>query len=133
MSYLLDTHVWIWSQEQIQNIGPYTLSILKDPGNMIYISPISTLEIARLIQLHQISLSGSLHTWIMRSIRNLYCITIQISHEISIKAYSLPEPFHKNPVDRILVASASHEKLTLLTADERILDYPHIQSYNARK
>ena len=50
-----------------------------------------------------------------------------------MKSYSLHEPFHKDPLDRILVASALCEELTLLTADERILDYPYVKSYNTKK
>ena len=133
MNCLLDTHIWIWSQEAIENIGPNTLSILKDPKNSICISPISTLEIARLIQLKQILLSGSLKRWVSRSVNNLFCRTIPISHDIAMKSYSLHEPFHKDPADRILVASALCEELTLLTADERILDYPYVKTYNAKK
>ena len=133
MNCLLDTHVWIWSQEDIGSIGPNTLSILRDPQNSICVSPISTIEIARLIQLEQILLTGSLKRWISRSMSNLLCRTIPLSHDVAIKSYSLHEPFHKDPADRILVASALCEELTLLTADERILDYPHVQSYNARR
>jgi PIN domain nuclease of toxin-antitoxin system len=133
MKILLDTHVWIWSQEAIEKIGPHTLSVLKDPKNTIYISPISTLEIARLIELQQILLSGTLLRWVSSSINNLLGRTIPISHEIAIKAYSLPPQFHKDPADRMLVASALIEDLTILSADEKILDYPHVKSYNAVK
>ena len=48
--------------------------------------------------------------------------------EIIEEAYSLPEPFHADPMDRILVATARVHGLTLLTADKAILSYPHVRT-----
>jgi PIN domain nuclease of toxin-antitoxin system len=45
----------------------------------------------------------------------------------------MPEPFHKDPADRILVATAVLENLSLMTADERIVNYKHAATINARK
>ena len=58
---------------------------------------------------------------------------VPFSFEIAMKAYTIPELFHKDPADRILVATALTEDLTFITADEQILDYPHVNSFNARK
>ena len=44
------------------------------------------------------------------------------------EAYSLPEPFHADPVDRVLVATARLHNLQLVTGDRKILDYPHVQT-----
>lgn len=41
---------------------------------------------------------------------------------------SLPEGFHSDPADRVLVATARLNKRTLVTGDEKILDYPHVQA-----
>ena len=47
---------------------------------------------------------------------------------ITEEAYSLPGDFHRDPVDRILVATARLFEATIITADKRILDYPHVLS-----
>ncbi len=60
------------------------------------------------------------------------CSTLEVSHEIAAAAYSLPSGLHKDPADRILVATARLHDLTLLTADERILDYGDIRTLDAR-
>jgi PIN domain nuclease of toxin-antitoxin system len=133
MKLLLDTHVWIWSQEELDNLGPSTFALLKDIKNDIFLSPVSTLEIARLIQLKQIIIKKPLKTWVNTSINNLLAKTIEISHDIAIKAYTLEEPFHKDPVDRLLAATALLQELTLITADEQILVYPNLHSHNALK
>ena len=133
MKCLLDTHVWIWSQEDADSLGPQTQSILSESANEIAVSTISTLEIARLISLGQIHLEGSLKRWVSTSIRKLLAQSIPISHDIAIASYTLPGEFHKDPADRILVATALTEKIVLLTADERILDYPQVRSFDASK
>ena len=53
-------------------------------------------------------------------------------HEIAAEAYALPSVFHKDPADRILVAASRIHQLVLLTADERILQYPDVQAMDAQ-
>jgi len=48
-------------------------------------------------------------------------------------SYALPGTFHKDPADRVLVATAIHHGFTFITADERILAYPHVMSMHARR
>ena len=132
MSLLLDTHVWIWSQETPEELGGRTSELLIDSEQALYVSPVSTLEIARLVATGTIRLSGGLLEWVTDTLEALRGITVQISHEIAAEAYSLPGPFHKNPADRILTATARLDHLTLVTADERLLKYPHVRTQNAR-
>lgn len=60
------------------------------------------------------------------------CQTVEMSHTIAAAAYGLPDDFHPDPADRILVATAREHGLTLLTADRKILDYGHVESQDAR-
>jgi PIN domain nuclease of toxin-antitoxin system len=130
--WLLDTHVWIWSQEAVEKLGPQTVEGLRDPRMSLSVSTVSTLEIARLVARGTIEISGRLEDWVATSLDTLACDTLEISHRIAMGAYALPEPFHRDPADRILVSTARCHDLTLLTADERILDYPHVKSQDAR-
>jgi PIN domain nuclease of toxin-antitoxin system len=129
---LLDTHVWIWSQEEIERLGAGTTRALVDPETSLHVSTVSTLEIARLVALGTIELSGTLESWVEETLDSLLCSTLEISHEISAAAYSLPSGLHKDPDDRILVATARLHDLTLLTADERLLDYGGVRTLDAR-
>lgn len=133
MNLLLDTHVWIWSQESPDELGGIARERLANPANHLYLSTISTLEIARLVHGGSIELRGSLQSWIRRSTDALRSRTIELSHDIAMAAYALPEDFHKDPADRILVATAKHLGLTLVTADERILSSSHVRTLDARK
>ena len=133
MSLLLDTHVWIWSQEQPDRLGPEATRLLTDPEVPLYVSTVSTLEIARLVTTGAIELTGTLISWVTATLDSLGCKTVEISHAIAAEAYALPPGFHKDPADRLLAATARLEHLTLLTADERILDYPHVETLDARR
>jgi len=133
VSLLLDTHVWIWSQEAPEKLGARTIGLLTDRRSALYVSTVSTLEIARLASNGTIALSESLHSWISETLKALECGTIEVSHEIAVEAYSLHGPFHKDPADRILVATARIYELTLVTMDGRILEYPRVKSQDARR
>ncbi len=133
MSLLLDTHVWIWSQETPEELGDSTRQLLLDPEQALYVSPVSTLEIARLDAKGTINLTGSLLEWVSETLQALRGITVRISHEIAAEAYALPGPFHRDPADRILAATARLDHLTLVTADDRLLKYPHVRTQDARQ
>lgn len=133
MSWLLDTHVWVWSQLEPERLGPDAVALLEDPLEVLYVSPISTLEIARLREGGRLSLTVSVEDWVGASLDLLSALTLDLGHRVAAEAHALPEPFHRDPADRVLVASARSHDLTLLTADERILAYPHVRSRDARR
>ena len=133
MTLLLDTHVWIWSQGQPEKLGQRSVQALLTPQYTNTICTISTLELARLLAVGTISLAMPLRDWIEQSLRELAATTLPLTHEIAVEAYALPAAFHTDPADRILVAAARIHRLTLLTADERILDYPHVRTIDARR
>jgi len=132
MSFLLDTHVWIWSEEAPEMIGPGCRALLEDLENSLFVSTVSSLEISRLRAAGTVSLTGSLTSWIEDTLDALSCMTIPISHEIAATAYELPGSFHKDPADRVLLATALIHDLELMTADTPILDYRHVRTRNAR-
>ena len=132
MSILLDTHVWIWSQESPALLGPTARNAVADGSNELHVSPVSSLEISRLVWGGRMTLAGRLQTWITESLQALLANTLPLTHEISLAAYELPGEFHRDPADRMLVATARIYDLTLATADERILAYPHVLSLDAR-
>ena len=131
MRILLDTHVLVWSQDAPEKLGPGARDALADQANGLVVSPVSSLEIARLVWGGRLSLRGRLQTWVETALGALLAETIPLSHDIAVAAYELPAEFHRDPVDRILVATARVHDLTLATADERILAYPHVLSLNA--
>lgn len=133
MQVLLDTHVWIWSQESPEKLGRKARSLLARPGTACVVSAISALELARLSASQQIEVSVPLSDWIAHSLVALEATEIEVTIPIAVEAYRLPEPIHKDPVDRILAATARILQIALITADERLLDYSAVKTIPARE
>jgi PIN domain nuclease of toxin-antitoxin system len=133
VSYLLDTHIWIWSQENPEQLGQKSRRELTDISRERFVSTISTLEIARLIHLGLLRLRHRFAEWKQFSLAELNAATLDLNHEIAWEAYNLPGRFHNDPADRVLVATARIANLTLITADDLILRYPHVKTLAAKR
>jgi len=133
MTLLLDTHVWFWSLQSPDRLGRRCRALLEDPANELAVATISTVELGQLQAIGRLSFAGTLESWVRRGIGSLELRTVELTHAIALLAYGLPDTFHRDPADRILVASAIHHGYTLATADKRILAYPHAQTFDARR
>lgn len=133
MSLLLDTHVWIWTQEQPDDIGSDSRALLETTTDELCVSAVSSLEIARLVAGGLLELRGSLDRWVRSAVDSIEARSIDVDHRVAIEAYKLPGRFHKDPADRLLVATARLHDLTLVTADERILAYRSVRTLDARR
>ena len=133
MRYLLDTHVFNWFRIDPRELGKTTLALLEKPVTPTAISVISTLEVAQLVFSGKLVLPCDVELWIQQSRELFNAPEAALSSRIAAEAYRLPGEFHSDPADRILVATARMENWTLLTADHRILTYPHVRTKDARK
>ena len=133
MNLLLDTHVWIWSQEHPEKLGRRAAKLLLGAEHTNSVCTISTLAVARLLAAGVIALSTPLGDWVTDSLAELAASTVPVTHEIAIEAYALPGKFHRDPADRLLVAAARCHGLTLVTADDRMLEYPEVRTLDARR
>jgi PIN domain nuclease of toxin-antitoxin system len=130
---LLDTHVWVWASEEPRRLGPKTRQLLEDEICPRAVCTVSTLEIARLVWSGDVILQIPLDEWVEKSLADLRADSLPVTHEIALEAYRLREPFHRDPADRQIVACARRHELTLVTADERILNWKHVATVDARK
>jgi PIN domain nuclease of toxin-antitoxin system len=74
-----------------------------------------------------------LDEWVEKTLEDLRADALPVTNQIAIEAYRLPEPFHRDPADRQIVACARLHELTVATADERILGCKHVATVDARK
>lgn len=132
MDLLLDTHVWIWTQEDPDRLGTESKRAL-GTAERLFVATISSLEIARLLHLGAIELEGALEAWIQDAMEALRAVELDLTREVAVGAYRLRESFHRDPADRILAATALVHDLTLMTADERILAYDPVSTLDARR
>jgi PIN domain nuclease of toxin-antitoxin system len=115
---LLDTHIWLWSLGEPSHLGRRVRRELRDRGNELWLSPVSTWEALLLNARGRIRLHRDLAKWLARATAHLR--EAPLTHEIVLAAHQLPLP-HPDPADRFLAATARVLGLTLVTADSRLL------------
>ncbi len=117
-AFLLDTHIFIWAMEKSMRLPEEIKSIIVDPQNKILISVASIWEIVIKKTTKQAKFNFDLETSIQQA--GLEVLPIQVSHVLNLG--DLPN-YHKDPFDRILVAQAKVENLTIITTDKKIWRY----------
>ena len=116
--YLIDTHILIWWMEKSKRLNKVLFSIINNPQNQIFVSVASVWEIVIKIGKKRLKIPVDIEGDI--TIRGLRILPIEISHVLHVGKLA---NYHKDPFDRILVAQAKVENLTLITADEKIWKY----------
>ncbi|MEO7004891.1 MAG: type II toxin-antitoxin system VapC family toxin [Acidobacteriaceae bacterium] len=122
---LLDTHVWVRLQMVTRPLSSEALkAIQKAAGSRsVYVPVISAWEIAMLKLRRRLELNMPAQQWVAEALDKPGIQMLPLSPEIAIEAAELPEPMHKDPADRLIVASALVEGLTLITSDKAILAF----------
>ncbi|MCL2050952.1 MAG: type II toxin-antitoxin system VapC family toxin [Lachnospiraceae bacterium] len=121
MKYLLDTHAIIWLIEDSPKMPAKVKDICRDPNNQIFISSISLWEIAIKMSLDKLSLNIELYE-LLSIIQNSDIVVLQIKDDYLEKILSLPF-VHKDPFDRLIIATAITENMTIITIDDDIQKY----------
>ncbi len=130
MKYMLDTHTWIWWHMNPQKLSQKVKRIV---GNInrydeILLSAISPWEFSKLLEKKKIGISCDPEDWINSALDMPKFRLIPLSPVLAYRSTVLPQPFHSDPADQIIVATAREENATILTKDERILTYKNVRS-----
>jgi len=99
----------------------------------VYLSAISILELARLVAGNRYPLPSSIEDFVAEAIDDDGFVLLSLSPQILIESTRLPGTFHRDPSDRLIVATAREHGLTLITRDKEILTYAKQGHLNARK
>ena len=122
---LLDTHVWIWfmlANAELAVTGRQAINRAAASGQL-RLAAISVWEAALLASRGRVTLSRPLAQWITEAVSAPGLSIEPLLPQIAVEACSLPEAFHRDPADRLIVATARVANATLMTRDQRILDY----------
>jgi PIN domain nuclease of toxin-antitoxin system len=122
VSVLLDTQVWLWLLAQPERLGPITLSLLEDDRNDLFLSAASAWEIAIKYRLGKLPLPEAPGLYVPDRMRASGVVALSIEHSHALTVASLDD-YHRDPFDRILVAQAQVEGLSLVSADRRFAAY----------
>ncbi len=121
-SFLLDTHTFLWMTMAPNRIGASARRCLEEPASTVFLSLASIWEIAIKSSLGKLDLPGSVASYLDEQLALTRTKVLHIAVQHAIRVSDLPW-HHRDPFDRLLVAQALHEKLPLLSKDERLGDY----------
>lgn len=130
MKYILDTHTWIWWHMNPQKLSLKVKRIIGNTNKYdeILLSAISPWEFCKLIEKKKIGISCDPEDWIKRALDMPKFRLVPLSPVLAYRSTTLPQPFHSDPADQIIVAASREENAIILTIDERIRNYQYVQS-----
>jgi PIN domain nuclease of toxin-antitoxin system len=120
MRLLLDTHIWLWSLLEPKKLSRRVLRALESPSSELWLSPVSTWEFFLLARKKRIVLDADPGQWLKEATAAAPMREAAFTHQVAIESGKLELP-HKDPADHFLVATAMVFDLTLVTADEALL------------
>ena len=131
MKYLLDTHVWVWWNMHPQKLSGRARTLIATPSRYdeLLLSAISLWEFAKLLEKGRLAISCDPEEWIREALEMPRLRLVPLSPSVAYRSTILPKPFHNDPGDQIIVASAREENATVMTADARIQSYPHCRHF----
>lgn len=122
---LLDTHVWLWvvaGSPELSARARQTIDKAAAEG-ALRIAAISLWEIALLASRGRIVLGKSISFWLDEALAEPGPTIEPLNPQVAIESYALPEVFHPDPADRMIVATARVTGAVLMTRDRQILDF----------
>ena len=125
---ILDTHAWVrWLHPELGQPLPKSLrEWLELTDDSLAVSAISCLEIAQLVKKGVIKLPLSLPEWYAAALAESAITCLAMTPEILYTSTILPD-IHRDPADRVIIATALEIGAVLVTADETIAKYPNLK------
>ncbi len=120
MKLLLDTHIWLWSLLDPGRLSRSVARELRNPANELWLSPISIWEALLLSQKGRLSSDQGGPQWIADAMSKVPMKEAPLTTQVALATASI-KLAHRDPADRFLVATAKVFNLTLVTADQTLL------------
>jgi PIN domain nuclease of toxin-antitoxin system len=123
MKYLLDTVAWLWSVYSEERLGDKARAILENRQEEIYLSAATSWELSIKMRLGKLNFPGPPALVVPAFMAKQGLRSIAITHLHGVKVYDLPL-HHSDPFDRMIIAQAIVEQMTVLTSDRDFEKYP---------
>lgn len=130
MRYLLDTHTWVWWNSEPDRLSKKVKTLISDSTNYeeLLLSAISPWEFSKLLEEGRLRVSVNGDVWLREALDMPNLRLVPLSPEIAWHSTTLPGEFNEDPADQIIVATARLEKAVIMTCDQTIRKYDHIES-----
>ncbi len=122
MRILLDTQCWLWMQATPERLSASALEVIEEPESELLLSAASSWEIAIKFALGKLLLPVPPGNYVPSRMASSGVRGLPIDHSHALQVATLP-PHHRDPFDRLLIAQAQIERLSLLTADRQLEHY----------
>jgi PIN domain nuclease of toxin-antitoxin system len=131
VTYLLDTHCWLWLKADASRLpSPVRRRLLREPRDLV-LSSVCVMELVIKQATRKLSLGTGGPQRFVAELLDDGVSTLDAGVEHMLRMGLLP-PRHRDPFDRLLVAQAMVEGLTLVSADAQVLAYD-VKTLDARK
>jgi PIN domain nuclease of toxin-antitoxin system len=130
MPTLLDTHAWVWwvtADRRLSAAARRAIERSQARGDLS-LSLISVWEVAKKVEKAQLVLDRPVEQWLDLAVEHLGLQLVELTRPILVESCNLPPPFHGDPADQIIVATARDRDAAIVTKDERIRAYAHVRS-----
>ncbi len=127
---VLDTNALIWwicNSKKLSKKAKKAIDESKKEESM-YISTMSVLEILSLIKKNKLELNTLADNWLEKIQDLSYVHFVPIDNKVAVLSTNLTDFSHKDPADRIIIATALHLGAKLVTSDKKILSYSNVQT-----
>lgn len=114
----------------VSKLSSKVKSLISAPAKYeeLLLSAISPWEFAKLLEKRRLGISCDPEDWIGQALQIPKLRLVPLTPSIAYRSTTLPRPFHEDPADQIIVATAREEAAVILTSDQRISSYPHVSS-----
>ncbi len=124
---LLDTHIWVWCASESDRLTERQHQALAERGTeSLGVSVISCWEVAKLVELDRLDLDRPVGEWLTQALSLVRLV--ELTPQIAVASTQLPQPFHRDPADQIIVATARTYDVDVFTVDRKILAYEHVRA-----
>lgn len=123
MRLLLDTHAFLWWIRDDPRLSPRSAALIADGANQVHVSAASVWEIAVKARLGRVEVPEPVDRFLVAQLQANAFLPLPIHFRHALGLAALPD-VHRDPFDRILVAQAIAEDLTLVSGDRILRDYP---------
>jgi PIN domain nuclease of toxin-antitoxin system len=118
----MDTHCWLWWFAQLERLSEEAIASLVDEANEVWLSVASVWEIGIKVAIGKLPLPEPVDSYISSRMVQLGARSLDISVNHALQAAALPL-HHRDPFDRMLIAQAQLENMTIVTADRMFSEY----------
>lgn len=127
---LLDTHVWIWFLDDPAMLSTRARKSIENAvqSGKVFVSSISVWELCMLVARGRLRLNRNVSEWLNDCEMLHFLKFVPVDNAIARISVDLPPPLHGDPADRMIVATAQHLGISVVTKDAKLIDYPHVKT-----